>query len=126
MPQMENYYFFFFFFFFKFRCPRFRHITVHKKCLIPLPLFVHPYLHKSISISYLHIVGKKYDSFITPYSKSSIFSSKWPYTIKIQNIGTDGSDQTVKVQIRLFFEKQSNQGLHCLQVHQHLLDIFMH
>ena len=35
---------------------------------------------------------------------------------------TDRSGQTVQTQIRLLLEEQSDQGLHCLLFHLHLLD----
>ena len=35
---------------------------------------------------------------------------------------TDRSGQTVKTQIRLLLEEQSDQGLHCLLFHLHLFN----
>ena len=35
---------------------------------------------------------------------------------------TDSCGQTVQTQIRLLLEEQSDQGLHCLLFHLHLLD----
>ena len=32
--------------------------------------------------------------------------------------------QIVQIKIRLLFEKQSDQGLHCLSSHLHLFDVF--
>ena len=49
----------------------------------------------------------------------SIFSL---YTVMIQSFRTDRSGQTVQTQIRLLLEEQSDQGLHCLLFHLHLLD----
>ena len=46
-------------------------------------------------------------------------------TIQILCIGTDRSQQTVQTKIRLLLKKQSDQGLHCLPFHQHLLDALM-
>ena len=46
-------------------------------------------------------------------------------TVQILCIGTDRSQQTVQTKIRLLLKKQSDQGLHCLPFHQHLLDAFM-
>ena len=46
-------------------------------------------------------------------------------TVQILCIGTDRSQQTVQTKIRLLLKKQSDQGLHCLPVHQHLLDALM-
>ena len=43
-------------------------------------------------------------------------------TEQILCIGTDRSQQTVQTKIRLLLKKQSDQGLRCLQFHQHLLD----
>ena len=43
-------------------------------------------------------------------------------TVQILCIGTDRSQQTVQTKIRLLLKKQSDQGLRCLPVHQHLLD----
>ena len=40
----------------------------------------------------------------------------------ILNFWTDRSGQTVQTQIRLLLEEQSDQGLHCLLFHLHLLD----
>ena len=47
-------------------------------------------------------------------------------TKQILCIGTDRSQQTVETKIRLLLKKQSDQGLHCLPFHQHLLDALMH
>ena len=44
------------------------------------------------------------------------------FTVQILCIGTDRSQQTVETKIRLLLKKQSDQGLHCLSFHQHLLD----
>ena len=38
---------------------------------------------------------------------------------------TDRSGQTVQTQIRLLLEEQSDQGLHCLLFHLHLLEAFL-
>ena len=46
-------------------------------------------------------------------------------TVKILCIGTDRSQQTEQTKIRLLLKKQSDQGLHCLPLHQHLLDALM-
>ena len=46
-------------------------------------------------------------------------------TVKILCIGTDRSQQTVQTKIRLLLKKQSDQGLRCLPLHQHLLDALM-
>ena len=43
-------------------------------------------------------------------------------TVMIQSFRTDRSWQTVQTQIRLLLEEQSDQGLHCLLFHLHLLD----
>ena len=43
-------------------------------------------------------------------------------TVKILCIGTDRSQQTVQTKIRLLLQKQSDQGLCCLPLHQLLLD----
>ena len=40
----------------------------------------------------------------------------------ILSFRTDKSEQTVQTQIRLLLEEQSDQGLHCLLFHWHLLD----
>ena len=47
------------------------------------------------------------------------------HTVQILCIGTDRSQQTVQTLIRLLLRKQSDQGLRCLPVHQHLLDALM-
>ena len=44
------------------------------------------------------------------------------YTVNIQSLRTDRSGQTVKTQIRLLLEEQSDQGLHCLVFHLHFFD----
>ena len=41
---------------------------------------------------------------------------------KYLNIGTDRSEQTVHIQIRLLLKEQFNQGLHCLPFHPQLFD----
>ena len=46
-------------------------------------------------------------------------------TIQILCIGTDRSQQTVQTKIRLLLKRQSDQGLRCLPVHQHLWDALM-
>ena len=46
-------------------------------------------------------------------------------TVQILCIGTDRSQQTVQTKIRLLLKKQSDQSLHCLPFHQHLLDALM-
>ena len=46
-------------------------------------------------------------------------------TVKILCIGTDRSQQTVQTKIRLLLQKQSDQGLRCLPLHQLLLDALM-
>ena len=46
-------------------------------------------------------------------------------TVQILCIGTDRSQQTVQIKIRLLLKKQSDQGLRCLPFHQHLLDALM-
>ena len=43
-------------------------------------------------------------------------------TVMIQRFRTDRSGQTVKTQIRLLLEEQSDQGLHCFLFHLHLFD----
>ena len=46
-------------------------------------------------------------------------------TVKILCIGTDRSRQTVQTKIRLLLNKQSEQVLRCLPLHQLLLDALM-
>ena len=46
------------------------------------------------------------------------------YTVVIRSFQTDRPLQTVQTLIRLLLEEQSDQGLHCLPFHLHLLDIF--
>ena len=46
-------------------------------------------------------------------------------TVQSLCIGTDRSQQTVQTKIKLLLQKQSDQGLHCLPFHQHLLDALM-
>ena len=43
--------------------------------------------------------------------------------VKFLSIGTHRSVQSVQTQIRLLLKEQSDQGLHCLPSHLHLLDI---
>ena len=47
-------------------------------------------------------------------------------TVKVLSIGTDRSEQTVQTQNTLLLGslEQSDQGLHCLLFHPHLLDAF--
>ena len=47
------------------------------------------------------------------------------YAVKILNIGTNRSEQTVPTQIRLLHKEQSTQGLHLLQFYPHLLDALL-
>ena len=51
-----------------------------------------------------------------------LFSQLGSTTVKILCIGTDRSQQTMQTKIRLLLKKQSDQGLHCLPLHQLLLD----
>ena len=46
-------------------------------------------------------------------------------TVQTLCIGTGRFQQTVQTKIRLLLKKQSDQGLRCLPVHQHLLDALM-
>ena len=46
-------------------------------------------------------------------------------TVMILSFRTDMSGQTVQTQIRLRLEEESDQGLHCLLFHLHLLDTFL-
>ena len=46
--------------------------------------------------------------------------------MKILSTGTDRSEQTVKTLIRLLQKEQSDQGLHCLLLHLHLLNALLH
>ena len=46
-------------------------------------------------------------------------------TLKILSFLTDRSGQTMKTQIRLLLQEQSDQGLHCLLFHPHLLETFL-
>ena len=46
-------------------------------------------------------------------------------TVQILCIETDRSQQKVQTKIRLLLKKQSDQGLHCLPFHQHLLEALM-
>ena len=47
------------------------------------------------------------------------------FTLIIISFRTNGSGQTVQTQIRLLLEEQSDQGLHCLLFHLHLLESFL-
>ena len=53
------------------------------------------------------------------------FSPGMVHAIKILNIGTDRSGQTVQTQIRLLLKEQSDQGEHCLPFNLHLLDALL-
>ena len=44
----------------------------------------------------------------------------------IRSFLTDRSGQTEQTQIRLLLEEQSDQGLHCLPFHVHLLDTLLY
>ena len=50
----------------------------------------------------------------------------WYLTVIILNIGTNRCEKTVQTQIRLLLKEQSDQGLHCLPFHRHLLDVLLH
>ena len=56
---------------------------------------------------------------------ANIDKEKGQTTVKILCIGTDRSKQTVQTKIRLLLKKQSDQGLHCLPLHQLLLEALM-
>ena len=64
------------------------------------------------------------------HNQSSLTTQLWRLsyiyaTVKILCIGTDRSQQTVQTLIRLLLQKQSDQGLRCLPLHQLLLDALM-
>ena len=44
----------------------------------------------------------------------------------ILSFRADRLGQTVQTQIRLLLEEQSDQGLHCLQFHLHLLEALLY
>ena len=78
--------------------------------------------------------GNKMAIVVTPVIKTgmlvstygiNIFLTFFIYTVQILCNGTDRSQQTVQTKIRLLLKKQSDQGLHCLPFHQHLLDALM-
>ena len=48
------------------------------------------------------------------------------FTMKILNIETVRSEQTVQTQIRLLLSEQSDQGPHCFPFHLHLLDALLY
>ena len=52
---------------------------------------------------------------------NSVIKRLW-CTVMILSLRTSRSEQTVQTQIRLLLEEQSDQGLHCLLFHLHLLD----
>ena len=52
--------------------------------------------------------------------------SKIDNTVIILSFRTDMSGQTVQTQIRLLFEEQSDQGLHCLPFRLHRLDSLLY
>ena len=56
----------------------------------------------------------------------NIISGRLLFTVKILNIGTDRSEQTVQTQIRLLLMEQSDQGLLCLLFCLHLLNTILH
>ena len=47
-------------------------------------------------------------------------------TVIILSFRTDRSGQTVQTQIKLLLEEQSDQGLHCLQFHLHILEVLLY
>ena len=47
-------------------------------------------------------------------------------TVMIQSFRAGRSGLTVQTQIRLLLEEQSDQSLHCLQFHLHLLDALLY
>ena len=47
-------------------------------------------------------------------------------TVKILYTGIDKLEQIVQIQIRLLLQEQSDQDLHCLSFHFHLLDALLH
>ena len=47
-------------------------------------------------------------------------------TVMILSFRTDRPGQTVQTQIRLLLQEQSDQGLHCLQFHLHLLEALLY
>ena len=61
--------------------------------------------------------GKELLTLLTIYSLCNNMS-----TVMTLSFRTDRSGQIGQTQIRLLLEEQSNQGLHCLLFHWHLLD----
>ena len=53
-------------------------------------------------------------------------SENCKHTVMILSFRTDRPRQTVQTQIRLLLEEQSDQGLHCLPFHLHLLDSLLY
>ena len=56
--------------------------------------------------------------FLTTYKVTTVYMC----TVMILSFRTDRSGQTVKTQIRLLVEEQSDLGLHCLLLYLHLFD----
>ena len=59
------------------------------------------------------------------YPQHMFYGEIMETTVMILSFLTDKSGQTVQTQIRLLLEKQSDQGLHCLQFPLHLLDTLL-
>ena len=80
-------------------------------------------LHHLIQTAAHFMVGDAGDPLQCPLEEELLPCT--PVTVQILCIGTDRSQQTVQTKIRLLLKKQSDQGLHCLPFHQHLLDALM-
>ena len=58
--------------------------------------------------------------------ESTWISQKLNPTVKILNVGTDRSEQTVRTLIRLLLQEQSDQGLHCFPNHMYHTDTLLY
>ena len=101
-------------------------ITCLKQPLFVLHLFIHssvdilssahPHLHEKIFI--FEPIFVKFNRYVIN-NIYKLFCKFKKGTVQIVCIGTDRSQQTVQT------KKQSDQGLHCLPFHQHLLNALM-
>ena len=85
------------------------------KNLIPKP----PKLQMFVEKRYVFFVNKEELTVV-----KDLIEKK--HSLMILSFWTDRPGQTVQTQIRLLLEELSDQGLHCLQFHLHLLEALLY
>ena len=76
----------------------------------------------SLETRHANVNNNDAHDFVPAHSLISLCSSPRCYTVMTLSFRTDRSGQTVQTQIGLLLVEQSDQGLHCLLFHLHLLE----